>query len=87
MKTYCACLEKGVIAHWLRCEAETYSDPRNTAWAKEAASDVDAMEKAIAQLTGHLINAAVVLESGGTKKEAIRVIDDGIKIGKAMGAA
>lgn len=80
-------MEPEQISRWLRDEAKTYTDPRNINWANEAADQVEAMVKSITQLTGHLINAAVILESGGTKKEAIAVIDGGIKIGKAMGAA
>lgn len=79
-------MDPSQISAWLRDEAATYSDIRNVNWATEAADQVDGMSKTMSALHGHLLNAMIALESGGTKAEAIRIIKSGILLAKAGGA-
>lgn len=79
-------IDPAQISAWLRDEAATYSDVRNVNWAIEAANQVDGMSKTISALHGHLLNAVIALESGGSKAEAIRIINSGIALARAGGA-
>jgi hypothetical protein len=66
------------IAQWLRDDAKHYDDPRNVAWAKDAADTIEHIAKELKAARGYMLNAAIDLETGAPKATALRTINGGI---------
>jgi hypothetical protein len=66
------------IAQWLRDDAAHYDDPRNVAWANDAADTIDHIAKELKAAHGYMLNAAIDLETGSPKATALRTINAGI---------
>jgi hypothetical protein len=63
----------------LRDESDYYNDPRNKAWANDAAETILMMEKELKAAHGYMLNAAIDLETGAPKATALRTINGGIE--------
>ena len=77
MKSECL-INPNQIAQWLRDESKNYNDPRNIAWANDAADTIEHMAKEMKAAVGYMLNAAIDLESGAPKSTALRTINGGI---------
>jgi hypothetical protein len=67
------------LAEWFVGGAKFYIDPRNVAFANEAAETILMMEKELKAAHGYMLNAALDLETGASKYTALRTINGGIE--------